>query len=658
MPLKFWTEALLTAAYLINRLLTITLKWKTPFELLYNKPATYAHLKTFGCLCYASNNLPNKTKFDSRSYKCVFLGYAYRQKGYKVYNLETETILISRDVSFYENVFPFESMKCTDMSCPLPIVAIQDDIFKENDIETDVTTETKTSTLQEPQVRKSTRITSKPSWLNDFVCTSSITESEPIHINSVAPRDRCSLDCSSALQEPKTYKEAQHIMEWREAMKAEINALEANGTWDLVKATEGQRTIGCRWIYKTKGYSQVKGEDYTDCFAPVVKPVTMRIFLATAVTKGWPIHHLDVNNAFLHGSLKENIYMDPPEGLVVEPGFVCKLKKSLYGLKQASREWNTKFTERMKAYGFRQSKYDYCLFKKPLKHGYIVLLVYVDDILLTAPTDTDLMNVKKYLDDMFTIKDLGTAKYFLGIEFTNSSQGLLATQHKYVTDIVKDMGLMQSKIKNTPLPVGVKLSSQDSDPLPDPSGYQAAVHLVKYLRGCADTGLFFPLQNKLNLIAFSDADWGGCLQTRKSLTGFCVFLGETPISWKTKKQVTVSRSTTEAEYRSLASTVCELVWITSLLREFEIEVGLPIPLFCDNKAAIHITANPVFHETTKHLDIDCHIVREKFKQGLVLPTHVKATDQVADIFTKSLPAPAFQVMKSKLKLMSLPSPPV
>ncbi|KAL2235782.1 UNVERIFIED_CONTAM: Retrovirus-related Pol polyprotein from transposon RE2 [Sesamum indicum] len=256
------------------------------------------------------------------------------------------------------------------------------------------------------------------------------------------------------------------------------------------------------------------------------------------------------------------------------------------------------------------------------------------------------------------------------------------------------MGLMQSKIKNTPLLVGVKLSSQDSDPLPDPSRYrrlvgrllylnltrpdlsysvqqlsqylqtpcqihwEAAVHLVKYLRGCADTGLFFPLQNKLNLIAFSDADWGGCLQTRKSLTGFCVFLGETPISWKTKKQVTVSRSTAEAEYRSLASTVCELVWINYMLQEFEIEAGLPIPLFCDNKGAIHITANPVFHKRTKHLDIDCHIVREKFKQGLVLPTHVKATDQVADIFTKSLPAPAFQVMKSKLKLMSLPSPPV
>ncbi|KAL2228987.1 UNVERIFIED_CONTAM: Retrovirus-related Pol polyprotein from transposon RE1, partial [Sesamum indicum] len=273
-------------------------------------------------------------------------------------------------------------------------------------------------------------------------------------------------------------------------------------------------------------------------------------------------------------------------------GKVCKLEKSLYELKQASRKWNEEFTGKMEKFDFEQCNHDHCLFTKGDGANLIALLVYVDDILITAASEENIMKIKDYLDDLFTVKHLGNAKYFLGLELAYSENGLIITHHKYTQDIIKDTRM----------------------------------------------------------------NWAACQSTRKSLTGFCIFLGETPISWKTKKQTTVARSSAEAEYRSMASITCEVVWMIYLLQALNVEIKLPVPFFCDNKAALHITANPVFHERTKHLEIDCHVVRNKFKEGL-MPTYVISKQQIADIFTKSLPCNSFLHLRSKLALVNLsPSP--
>ncbi|KAL0307505.1 UNVERIFIED_CONTAM: Copia protein [Sesamum calycinum] len=163
--------------------------------------------------------------------------------------------------------------------------------------------------------------------------------------------------------------------------------------------------------------------------------------------------------------------------------------------------------------------------------------------------------------------------------------------------------------------------------------------------------MFFPSKNLLSLRAYSDADWASCVDTRRSLTGYCIFLGDALVSWKTKKHTTVSRSTAEAEYQSMGSTVCELSWVVYLLHDFGISIPTPIPFLCDNQAALHIVNNPIFHERTKHLEIDCHIVRDKFKSGLIAPSHVPSKAQLADIFTKSLPASSFFLLLSKLGLV-------
>ncbi|KAL0339458.1 UNVERIFIED_CONTAM: Retrovirus-related Pol polyprotein from transposon RE1 [Sesamum angustifolium] len=488
-------------------------------------------------------------------------------------------------------------------------------------------------------------------------------------------------------------------------------ALDKNHTWEVTALPPGKKAIGCRWVYKlklrddgtverckarlvAKGYNQVAGVDYVDCFSPVAKAVTVRLFLAIASAHSWPLHQLDVNNAFLHGYLDEEIFMLPPEGYDVPQGHVCKLKRSLYGLKQASRQWNQEFTSQLVAFGFTQSSHDHCLFFMGSEDTFVAMLIYVDDVLITSPSVSLLTDVKSYLDGLFTIKDLGVARYFLGLQIARSPTGTSVTQTKYINDIVRDTGLMHAKSVTTPFPQHIKLSATGGAVLSDPEPYRrlvgrllylgftrpdisygvqqlsqflqhpceshwhAALHVVRYLKGTSTTGLFLPCSSSFQLQAYCDADWASCVDSRKSISGFCVFFGTSLISWKSKKQATVSRSSAEAEYRSMGATVCELLWISYLLQDFGIPLHSPIPLFCDNKAALHIMANPVFHERTKHLDIDCHIVRNQYKLGFVAPSFVRGKEQIADIFTKSLPASTFLFLLSKLALFSLdPSPP-
>ncbi|KAL0331149.1 UNVERIFIED_CONTAM: Retrovirus-related Pol polyprotein from transposon RE2 [Sesamum angustifolium] len=225
------------------------------------------------------------------------------------------------------------------------------------------------------------------------------------------------------LSEPKSYTQAQGHLEWEKAMAEELKALEINNTWEVTSLPAGKKTIGSRWVYKlklnpdgsvnrhkarlvAKGYNQIEGVDYMESFSPVAKTVTVRIFLGIALAYSWPVHQLDINNAFLHGFLDEQVYMSPPDGYPVQPGQVCKLKWSLYGLKQASRQWNQEFTSKLAEFGFTQSVHDHCLFIKTTTDGFLALLVYVDDILVMGPSESLIMEVKSYLDALSPLKIL------------------------------------------------------------------------------------------------------------------------------------------------------------------------------------------------------------------------------------------------------------
>jgi transposase InsO family protein len=740
LPLQFWGECVLTAAYIINRTPTPLLKNKTPFECLFSKQPQYTHLRVFGCLCYASTLTRNRSKFDPRAHACIFLGYPYGVKGYKLYDISLNQFFVSRDVVFHEDIFPYSSTN--PLQNIIPSSSNQNVIpafihSLDNSAASTLSSQPSIPSLNSlhppipnspiPSIpvasrlpRRSTRSRSQPSYLQEYHCqlaatslpdqsssksmTVGSTSGIPFGLSSFLSYDKLStnqksfsLSVSSHF-EPRFYHQAVKIPHWCDAMKAEIDALETNHTWQLTSLPPNKKAIGCKWVYKVKlkadgslerykarlvakGYTQSEGLDYYETFSPVAKLTTVRCLLAVAAAKNWHLHQLDVNNAFLHGELDEEVYMELPLGFGTKGGSqVCRLTKSLYGLKQASRQWFSKFSSTLLQLGFIQSKSDYSLFTRLKGSVFIALLVYVDDIVLAGNDSEALSSFTHLLNQKFKLKDLGDLKFFLGLEIARNSSGISLCQRKYALDILEDSGLLACKPSKLPMDPNLRLSQHDGLLLDDPTVYRRLVGRLLYL-SLTRPDLVYSIQvlsqfmsqprqphldaahkvlhyiksapSDFKLKAFCDADWAACPDTRKSVTGFCLFLGDSLISWKSKKQQTISRSSAEAEYRAMAVACCELMWITSLLSDFQVCLSHSALLFCDSKAALHIAANPVFHERTKHIEIDCHLVRDQVQKGAVRTLHVTSENQLADIFTKPLALTPFNAITSKMNLLNI-----
>ncbi|GJY90671.1 putative RNA-directed DNA polymerase [Tanacetum coccineum] len=442
-------------------------------------------------------------------------------------------------------------------------------------------------------------------------------------------------DCEN---EPKMYSrrkclirtgmESYEIMKWKPCL---------GYTWvALVDFTSTNRkTIA-------KGFSQRNGIDYEETFSPVVKMVTVRCIISLVVHYNWPLFQLDVNDAFLYGDLHEDVYMDLPPGYY-DPSEtrVCKLVKSLYGLKQAPRQWNEKLTSVLNEHGFVHSMNDYSLFVKHDSDNILILLVYVDYIVITGSNLDEIDKFKRFLASKFQIKDLGSLKYFLGIEVLENKNGLCLSQRKYCMELLSEYGLLACKPVATPMQQNVSLSHIETEKdkklknltayqkligkliylsvtRPDisyvvhclsqhmhsllQSHFSAGLRVLKYLKQSLGVGIQFYNGNKMSLHAYSDADWAKCLISRKSVSGFCVYFYGNLVSWKSKKRVKDVRSRT-----TISST-----------------------------SAIQIAANPVFHEKTKHFEIDVHLVREKVSSGTISTVKINSAENIVDVFTKGL----------------------
>ncbi|XP_019242172.1 PREDICTED: uncharacterized protein LOC109222255 [Nicotiana attenuata] len=302
----------------------------------------------------------------------------------------------------------------------------------------------------------------------------------------------------------------------------------------------------------------------------------------------------------------------------------------------------------------------------------VSVAVYVDDVILTGNDLDEINSLKKFLDQTFKIKDLGILHYFLGLEVLYKENGVLISQRKFTMDLLREYDCLQQSPLSSPLDPSFKLKANQGVLLEDPTQYRklvgklnfitntrldiafrvqhlsqymqsprdthlnAAYHVLRYLKGNPNLGIFLCNNTDYNINAFCDSDWAACSELIKSVSGYLILLGGSPVSWKSKKQSTIALSSAEAKYKSVRAVVGELVWLVRLFEEFSVTLSLPIPVFCDSQAALHIAKNPVFHERTKHIEVDCHFVRDKLQEGLISLHYIPTSDQLADIFTKTL----------------------
>lgn len=494
------------------------------------------------------------------------------------------------------------------------------------------------------------------------------------------------------------------------AVFEEMRALEKNRTWETVDLPKGKKVVGCRWVFTTKyksdgslerykarlvakGFTQTYGIDYQETFAPVAKLNTVRVLLSLAANLDWPLQQLDVKNAFLNGELEEEVYNAPPGFEKFFGTKVCKLKKSLYGLKQSPRAWFGRFSQFIKSQGYTQGQADHTMFTK-VSHGgkRTALIVYVDDIIITGDDLLEMNNLKKSLASEFETKDLGSLKYFLGMEVARSRKGIVISQRKYVLDLLKDTGMSGCRPSDTPIEPNLKLGDdKEGDPI-DISRFQklvgkliylshtrpdiafavslvsqfmhspyekhlnAVYRILRYLKNTPGKGLLFQKSLQRNVEAYTDVDWAGSNTDRRSTSGYCTYVWGNLVTWRSKKQKVVARSSAEAEYRAMSDGVCEMLWLKRILEELKVRMDMPMKLYCDNKAAISIAQNPVQHDRTKHVEVDRHLIKEKIDSGAICMPFVPTTQQIADILTKGLFRPNFELLISKLGMINIYAP--
>lgn len=492
--------------------------------------------------------------------------------------------------------------------------------------------------------------------------------------------------------------ESTNSKQWVRAMDEEIQSLKENNTFTLTTLPKGKKTVGGKWVYSiktdidgkdkykarfvAKGYSQKMGIDYGETFSPTANLTSVRVLLQKAGQENMLIHQMDVKAAYLHAPIDYEVYTDQQEGYEEGEGLVCKLEKSLYGLKQSGRNWNMVLHECLTGDSFKQNPADHCVYAKETKHGKVIMIIWVDDLIIATSNEGLMLNVKGMLSEKFKMKDLGVLKHFLGINFSQSDGCVKMSQETYVNKILERFNMQNCKPRETPC--DQKLCyTEDAVRINDVKMYREAVgsliylatctrpdlsfivsklsqyfsepteeqwvtvkHVLRYLKGTSNKELCFRRDEgeKLGLVAYSDADWAADTTDRRSTTGYCLSLSKNSslISWKTKKQPTVALSTCEAEYMALASTMQECIYIEQLLQNMDDYKYAQTVVYEDNQGTIALAKNPVSRQRCKHVDIKYHFIRLVVKEGRVSLEYCTTEEMVADVMTK----PA---TKSKLK---------
>lgn len=704
---EFWAEAAATACYLINRSPTKCLpKDKTPEEMWSGKNVDLTHLKVFGCKALMHVPKQNRRKLDAKAIDCIFVGYSLVSKGYRLFDPVTKKNHIARDVVFLENEIvgprihqddPFfidlvgdtaENHVSQALNENVLEVEEIDSVFGENDeSSTDFSDNASVDQNFEFPLPENNPVENIPTRRSE-------RQKKPVKMN-----DFHLYSAKSSVSDPITVAEAlagPDAKSWHSAMKSEYDSLISNNTWELTDIPNNKNVIKSKWVFKTKtsaqgevrfkarlvvkGCSQKPGIDYEETYAPVVRYNSIRYLLALSVRFDLDIDQMDAVSAFLHGDLTEEIYMVQPE-LFETADKVCRLRKTIYGLKQASREWNKKLNSCLLQAGLKCSQTDSCVYYSIRGEKLTFVAVYVDDLLIFSNDIVFKSHLKAKLSGNFKMKDLGEAKHCLGFEIIRdrSKSTLAINQRKYITEILQRFNMADCNPVSTPLDINQKLSKEMSPKLPDEITemsripYQQAVgsllyasqgtrpdiafavslvsrfnnnpgkahwnavkRIFRYLKGTLGLTLIYSKDPNSDIVGYCDADWASDIDERRSATGYVFKFQGAPITWATKRQTTVALSTAEAEYMALSAATQEAVWLRNFNREFKIVPCIPTQIFCDNKSAIDLAHTSIHHSRSKHIDIRHHFVREKvFSKEIVLKS-VSTEDNDADVFTKGL----------------------
>ncbi|PKU65026.1 Retrovirus-related Pol polyprotein from transposon TNT 1-94 [Dendrobium catenatum] len=522
-PQALWVDTLLTATYLINRLPSPNTHQKSPYKILFNRTPDYTHLRVFGCLCYPWLKPYSNNKLSRISTPCVFIGYPISQKGYRCLDPISNKVYTSCNVIFDETQFPFSNTaqgtnSHSDNHTVTPPLLLVPTTHLPSHLKP-----TQHATYHPPNTSSTTDSTF-PTTPDSHSNTASITNTAPnTNISQAAqpadnsgqpthhmitrlksgnskPKQIFDLLHSTHTDEPTTYTQAAKSEKWRQAMSQEFQALQTQGTWELVPPAKHQNILGCKWTFRTKynsdgtvarykarlvakGYNQEHGIDYTETFSPVAKMPTVRILILIALHYNWTIHQLDVSNAFLHGSLSDIVYMQQPQGFqdALHPNYVCKLKKALYGLKQSPREWYSTLSNHLTRYGFTISTSDYSLLTYNSGNVQLYVLIYVDDILITGNSPTEINRLFSNLQSTFQMKNLGSLSQFLGIQTIKTSTGLLLHQQSYARKIIERAGMSNSKPVSTPMACKHSVRDNSNVEFSNPILYRQLVGSLQYL---------------------------------------------------------------------------------------------------------------------------------------------------------------------------------
>lgn len=694
LPKTFWGEAVCTIAYTNNRILHEKSE-KTPFELMFGRKPDSRDFHEFGCDAYVMIPYEKRRKLDDKSRKMKFVGYDEQSKAYRFVD-ENYKITLSRDVQFLHSKESFKGVEPDADDFDVTFVEHEfEEVFYDSleeqehehveerrvDVKVDVNPAEERdqegaqlilNPENQPELRRSGRERQLPARLrNDYILY------EAVKCDSVEPRNFCEA------------MESEEREEWMEAMNEELSSIQTNDTWELCDLPAGRKPVGSKWVFKNKrdengkltrrkarlvaqGFSQKYGVDYDEVFAPVVRSATIRLMLSVAGSRRFSVRHFDIKTAFLNGELSEEIYLKQPPGF--EKGDkVLKLKKSLYGLKQAAKVWNDTLHGSLMNAGCTQSQIDKCLYSLRSDGSTCYILIHVDDLLVATDDNSLMSELIAKIEGEFELKDLGEVKNYLGIQVSRDEVGNFSlTQSNYIDQIVESADLKDAKVSKIPMDTGYyKLEGKlltsnemyrkligmllyvSTNTRPDIAACVGILsqriakprdvdmnevkRLIRYLNGTKFMKLTLSSGEKENAVcAFSDSDWAENREDRKSNSGYCILVNGGMISWSSRKQEVIALSSTEAEYVALTETCKEVTWCREIMKDLDVLLPESITVYTDSQSCINMIENRKFSNRTKHIDIKYHYVREQAANKSVDLVYISTHENIADMLTKPL----------------------